>query len=238
VADWNGDGKKDLLLGTEEGYVRFYPNRTSDTWPMFQDYTYVEAAGAPIYLYRVNPYIFDLDLDGRRDLLCGANDGYVRFYRNVGTNSAPVLAAPETLRLQDGRPILPIGTYQVGSRCGFGDWNNDGWPDMLLSGYDGYVQLHLGLPFSGIEERRERGQFRPERPTVVAAQGRRVVFPLPELAAGEEVTVTDVSGRVAAVSLVQDGGIVTWDCGGVAGVYFLRLSRAPVEILARVAVIR
>ncbi|MEO0080015.1 MAG: VCBS repeat-containing protein, partial [candidate division WOR-3 bacterium] len=57
VADWNGDGKKDLILGTETGYIHFYPNLTSDTWPMFQDYSYVEANGAPIYLYRVNPYM-------------------------------------------------------------------------------------------------------------------------------------------------------------------------------------
>ncbi|MEO0080016.1 MAG: hypothetical protein ABIK44_05010, partial [candidate division WOR-3 bacterium] len=77
----------------------------------------------------------------------------------------PVLAAEETLRLQDGTPIQPIGNYRYGARCGFGDWNNDGWPDFLLSGYEGYVQLHLGLPFVGVSEERGSAPDAP-RPTL------------------------------------------------------------------------
>ncbi len=167
VVDWNGDGMKDLLLGTETGYIQFYANQTSDTWPMFQDYTYIEAAGAPIFLYRINPYVFDLDQDGVQDLICGANDGYVRFYRNIGTNANPILAAAETLKTTTLRPILPSGS-PYGSRCGFGDWNNDGIPDFLISGFDGLVELYLGAPVTAVEQGARPSSLRnPPAPTVV-----------------------------------------------------------------------
>ncbi|MBM3322088.1 VCBS repeat-containing protein [candidate division WOR-3 bacterium] len=167
VVDWDGDGMKDLLLGTETGYIRFYPNRTSDTWPMFQDFTDVVAGGAAIYLNRVNPYVFDLDQDGVQDLICGANDGYVRFYRNTGTNANPVLAAAETLRTTTGTPARASGNA-AGSRCGFGDWNNDGTPDFLISAFDGMVELFLGAPVTAVEQgaRPSVLRCRPE-PTVV-----------------------------------------------------------------------
>ncbi len=167
VADWNGDGMKDLLLGTETGYIRFYPNQTSDTWPMFQDFTNVVADGQPIYLYRVNPYVFDLDQDGVHDLICGANDGYVRFYRNIGTNADPVLAAEETLKTVDGIPTRASGSY-YGSRCGFGDWNNDGTPDFLISAFDGLVELFRGSPVTAVEERAcPQALGRRSEPTIV-----------------------------------------------------------------------
>lgn len=219
VADWNGDGKKDLLLGTEAGYIHFYPNLASDTWPMFQTYTYIEAAGSPIYLYRVNPYVFDLDLDGRQDMLCGANDGYVHFYRNIGTNANPVLQAPETLRLQDGTPIRPIGAYPYGSRCGFGDWNNDGWPDFLLSGYDGYVQLHLGLPFTAVEEQVESGRL-PPTVSAIRLTGRSMTLRIAGLKQGQRVQVVDLTGRTVASLRSEKEGEVAWAGAVPAGVYF------------------
>jgi len=156
AVDWNGDGKKDLLLGSEAGYVYFYANQTDDTWPMFQACETVRAAGAYIYMNRVNPYVFDLDRDGAQDLICGANDGYVYFYKNTGTNAEPELAAAEMLSTLDGTPIQPPGTY-YGSRCGFGYWDADTLPDFLLSGYDGTVALFRGAEMTGVEAGRTSG---------------------------------------------------------------------------------
>jgi hypothetical protein len=239
VADWDGDGRKDLLLGTETGYINFYHNFGSDSWPMFQTFEQVAANGSPIYLYRVNPVVFDLDADNRQDLICGANDGYVRFYRNVGTNAMPVLAAEETLRLEDGTPILPIGTYQVGSRVGFGDWNNDRWPDFLMSGYDGMVQLHLGLPFVGVEESRQAGRDCGVQSFIVRA-GTPALVRLPVRSG--RLSVCDAAGRPVA-SLSVSGGeqsapVAVWngaDCA--AGVYYCR-SGDQSATLARIVLIR
>lgn len=196
VVDWNGDGMKDLLLGTETGYIRFYPNIGTDTWPMFQLYENVNAGGAAIYYNRVNPYVFDLDRDGVLDLVCGANDGYVRFFRNSGTNALPILEAPESLRTSTGTLIQPQPPYVYGSRCGFGYWDSDSLPDFLMSGYDGMVMLYLGTPFTGIEERNTTPEARRSTPGATVVRG--VLNLGPQLTAdGSRPELLDAAGRKA-----------------------------------------
>jgi hypothetical protein len=208
AVDWNGDGKKDLLLGSELGYVYVYPNQTDDSWPMFQACETLRAAGAYIYLNRVNPYVFDLDRDGVHDLICGANDGYIRFYKNNGSNEVPELAAAETLKLLDGTPILAPGN-RSGSRCGFGYWDADTLPDFLLSAYDGTVALFRGVFLTGVEES-QKSELRREKagPTIV----RGVLF-LPEARS----ELRDITGR-----RVLDLRPGTNDVSRIApGVYFV-----------------
>ncbi|MEO0085158.1 MAG: FG-GAP-like repeat-containing protein [candidate division WOR-3 bacterium] len=234
IADWNGDGRKDLILGTETGYVRFYENITSDSWPMFLDFTNLQAAGADIYLYRVNPYVFDLDGDGVRDLICGANDGYVRYYRNTGTNAEPFLVAEETLRTTAGVPIVPGGTYYYGSRCGFGYWNGDPWPDFLISGYDGLVELYLGQPFIGAGE----GPARPNRQElrVAPVPGRATVMVSGLPAEVVSLFIYDAAGRPVR-NLRHPGPAFVWngtdDSGRrvAAGVYYCHSGGASVRVL-------
>jgi len=80
-----------------------------------------------------------LDRDGLKDLVIGNNDGNVYFYKNVGTNTAPRFNVErETLRTVGG---TVINAY-YGSRINFVDWRGDGDIDMLISGYDGYVELY------------------------------------------------------------------------------------------------
>jgi len=51
AVDWNGDGKKDLLVGTfYNGNVYFYPNQGTNAAPLFQGREMVEADGVPISL--------------------------------------------------------------------------------------------------------------------------------------------------------------------------------------------
>jgi hypothetical protein len=152
VVDWNGDGLKDLLIGEEGGSIRFYPNVTSDTWPGFQEYTDVKADNEPIHVFRPTPSVFDLDRDGLLDLICGADDGLVRYFRNTGTAQQPSLVRQETLRAVDGAPVTPSLPQCLTSRCGFCYWNADSIPDLLISGNGGLVELFLGTDFVGISE--------------------------------------------------------------------------------------
>jgi hypothetical protein len=51
VADWNGDGKQDLLLGQfDSGKIRFYENIGEDSAPVFGDFVYLQADGSDISL--------------------------------------------------------------------------------------------------------------------------------------------------------------------------------------------
>jgi hypothetical protein len=240
VTDWDLDGRKDLLLGSEEGYVRLYLNVATDTWPKFQDFSYVQADGSPIYYNRVNPYVVDLDGDGRRDLICGANDGYVYFFRNTGSDTNPTFAAAETVKSEAGTPIMPTGTA-YGSRLDFCDWNNDGWTDVLISGYDGLVELWLGGAASGTAERRSRAL--PVSLSVgpnPACSQVSIRFSLPQ---GSEVrlAVIDAAGREAATlfsgRLAAGAHSLQWTADCPAGVYVCRLTAGSQVLTRRVIVL-
>jgi hypothetical protein len=51
VADWNDDGKKDLIVGQfSGGKIRLYLNQGTDSQPVFKNFEYLKAAGAEISL--------------------------------------------------------------------------------------------------------------------------------------------------------------------------------------------
>jgi hypothetical protein len=48
VGDFDGDGKRDLLVGQyHEGRLRIYRNRGDNARPRFEDFTWFEADGRP-----------------------------------------------------------------------------------------------------------------------------------------------------------------------------------------------
>jgi len=50
VADWNNDGRKDLVVGMHEGTgkIALFLNQGADFAPEFNAYTYIESAGVDI----------------------------------------------------------------------------------------------------------------------------------------------------------------------------------------------
>ncbi len=51
VADWNGDGKKDLLVGLSAGgRIVLFLNQGTDNAPVFKNFTYLQAGGKDISL--------------------------------------------------------------------------------------------------------------------------------------------------------------------------------------------
>ncbi len=153
VADWNRDGRRDLIIGIQASRILLYLNQTSDTWPMFQNWSYIYYAnGFPIILGRSAPAVVDLDRDGKQDLLSGEGNGWVHFFRNIGSDTNPALASGETLKTVSGVPLRPDGIIKRDSKIGVGDWNNDGYFDILICGDDGLVTLYLGVPETGVED--------------------------------------------------------------------------------------
>jgi len=150
VVDWNEDGKKDLIIGSESGTgtVRLYLNQGTNANPVFTTYSHINCSGSPINHYRSNPRVWDLDGDGIKDLILGENYGYAFFYKNAGTNANPVFSDYDTLKLTNGNPI----DEYYGSRLFCVDWNGDGACDLLISDYYGFIRYFQNTVFPGIEE--------------------------------------------------------------------------------------
>jgi hypothetical protein len=56
------------------------------------------------------PTMYDWDRDGRKDLICGQFEGgYIRFYRNVGSDSAPEFNGFEYMSANGSQITLPYG---------------------------------------------------------------------------------------------------------------------------------
>ena len=102
--DLNNDGVADMVIGHTDGTISFIKNNASsdNSQPQFQmaQQTLVDINNVPISVpANAAPFIYDMDKDGKPDLIIGENTGFLRFYRNVSTVAGQV-------KLQLANPIL------------------------------------------------------------------------------------------------------------------------------------
>lgn len=86
--DIDNDGDKDLFVGSTENALIFYRNVGSSSTYQFtlEDSAYISP---PNLIDFITPVFVDIDNDSDFDLFFGSNHGYVSFYLNEGTPSAP-----------------------------------------------------------------------------------------------------------------------------------------------------
>ena len=174
VADWNGSGKQDLILGSQEGFIYYLENISTGPEPAFKEAAKLEAGGEQImvqsfpdpehgrtwgcaqgveeYIYGyTQPVVADWDGDGLLDLISGDILGQYTFYRNIGTRTEPKLAAGERIHL-DGKDL--ITDYRV--RPALVDWNGNGLMDLVTLDHQGYIALY--------ERYRDGGELKLKQP--------------------------------------------------------------------------
>ncbi len=147
VCDWNGDGRKDLIVGYRYAdKVAIFYNTGSDAAPQFGVSSNLQAGGIGIQHPSAGcgapaPFVCDFDNDGKRDLLVGTGaEGYVYFYRNTNTDAAPVLAPGVQLKL--GSAPLAVATRATPYVY---DWDGDGLPDLLCGDGNGAVNFFRNI---------------------------------------------------------------------------------------------
>jgi hypothetical protein len=142
VIDWDEDGLLDLLIGSDDSQkIIVYLNSGTASEYQFTTPTEVMCNNASIAYRRCIPHVDDLDLDGKKDLIIGEDNGCIYFLQNTGTNASPEFAAAEKLE-SDGAPIQwPSGQTDV--TVWVNDWNEDGRPDILMGNYADSVYVYL-----------------------------------------------------------------------------------------------
>ncbi len=149
IVDWNEDGLLDLILGQESsspGSVRLYLNSGTAENHVFTTYSWIQSSSTNIAWYRCCPQVVDLNLDGKKDIICGENNGKLAYYENVATNASPVFSGYEFLESNGSDIDLYYGT-----RLWVNDWDEDGLLDLIVSDYNGWVYLYHALS-TGIED--------------------------------------------------------------------------------------
>jgi len=143
LADWNSDGKRDLVVGALDGKLHIYINEGTDSSPDFRTVSFAQENGAPLVVptLRLSPHIMDLDDDGKKDILTGNTEGQLLFYSNVGSDEAPAFSGYVLVETDSVSIDLPGSARSRPFAC---DWTSDGFPDVLIGTGDGLVHLYQG----------------------------------------------------------------------------------------------
>lgn len=146
MADLNGDGLNDLLVGSGEGYLYYSKNEGSSEHPLLSQIERLEdIMHQPIKVaHNCKPAVVDWDENGINDILLGSANGLVMLSINQGENNDPQLTSPTPLEM-DGEFLKVEGT----SHPFVIDWDDDGGKDLLIGDEGGYLHLYLNSVVSG-----------------------------------------------------------------------------------------
>ncbi len=166
--DWDGDGDIDIISGNTAGYIGFFENLSGPrvATPKWAAPKLLEAGGKTIRIMAgangsiqgpaeakwgyTTPSVADWDGDGLPDLLVNSILGKVMWYRNIGTRTAPKLAAAQPIEVEwDGpQPALAYGWLRPEGQALLTqwrttpvavDWNKDGLMDLVMLDQEGYL---------------------------------------------------------------------------------------------------
>lgn len=182
LADWNGDGLNDLIVGEGgggySGKVRVYLNIGTKAEPQFRDYVYAQAGTSdltctPIGCMGCFPRVVDWDEDGRIDLLIGQADGTVRIHTNFGLQGSPAFSLGTAIVTADGS----VHDMDVGDRATpvVVDWNSDSMLDIVSGGLDGLIHVYPNCGCEGSVPPRFLGS--PAGGQIVQADGKDLAVP-------------------------------------------------------------
>ncbi|PZU98908.1 MAG: hypothetical protein DCE90_03640, partial [Pseudanabaena sp.] len=139
LADLDGDGDLDAIIGELDGTLKYYRNTGTVTAPV-----YAEQTGTANPFNGINigsnskPTFADLDGDGDLDVIVGESYGNLNYYRNTGTVTAPVY----TIGTANPFNGINIGGNSAPSLA---DLDGDGNLDVIIGAVDGTLNYFQSL---------------------------------------------------------------------------------------------
>jgi hypothetical protein len=137
-ADFDNDGWLDLFVGGESVRSRLYRNKGDGT---FEEVALKAGVANEGFVCKGANWC-DFDGDGWPDLYVSNLEGPPRLFHNNRDGTFTDVAAQ-----------MGITKPYAGFSCWFFDYDNDGWPDLFVAGYERsleeVVKSQLGLPHNG-----------------------------------------------------------------------------------------
>ena len=138
LADIDGDGDLDAIIGESYGNINYYQNSGTRTAPIYVEKTGIDN---PFNVISVSSYssptLADLDADGDLDAIIGEYYGSIKYYQNTGNRTAPLY----TLQTGTDNPFNGID-LSYHSTPTFADLDNDGDLDAIIGEYYGSIKYY------------------------------------------------------------------------------------------------
>ncbi|NYT27993.1 MAG: VCBS repeat-containing protein [Candidatus Thiodubiliella endoseptemdiera] len=138
LADIDGDGDLDLVMGEDNGTLKYYQNTGTTSNPAYEAKTGDENPFNGIDVGRSSkPTLADIDGDGDLDLVVGESNGTLKYYQNTGTTSNPAYEA----KTGGSNPFnsIDVGNY---SKPTLADIDGDGDLDLVVGEQNGTLKYY------------------------------------------------------------------------------------------------
>lgn len=153
IKDLDQDGLPDLIVGDlgwdinkDYGYIRFYKNIGTDVNPIFSNPINLKSNSNEIRQKGAQIELYDLDLDGKDDLIVGNMDGEIYYYKNVSSVNDLIFEEGISLKSNGQKIILPEEIGKKSCQLSIADYNNDGVADILAGNAGLNIYFFEGIP--------------------------------------------------------------------------------------------
>lgn len=205
VADWNNDGRKDLVVGQADGMISLYLNSGLENAPAFSAGEYLLPLSVGL---DAAPAVVDYNGDGAKDLLVGNDEGQVLLFVNQGDDASPAFAENDL-----GQEILKLNGSVVPFPV---DWDADGEQELLVTN-NGVVSVYdvIDGEYQAIVAFSEKDKFYAAFPVAFEGGGKQLLagqvdgqlvyvsgnsdLPVPAFAAALQDKVEELAAFVAEV---------------------------------------
>lgn len=141
--DLDGDGDVDMVVGEMNGRLHYYRNTAAPGQPAQFELHTPNLGGIQEAQFSA-PCLFDLDEDGRLDLLVGSRNGRLNYYKNIGTVQSPVFSSVPTVANAGGVNTVDqtLGFFGFSTPFVFADADDF---QLFCGSYSGRIYHYKGL---------------------------------------------------------------------------------------------